>query len=831
MKNKSEKTKIIDFKAHLLHIMIAVALLVLSLVVIVTDAIKPTEDLKIPLLRNECLELDGWYDLLKKEKIETTSIEVQAGELMIIEHVLPQNLGDGRFLGFYDSKMTVSVYVGGGMVDVTGDFKEGSGYSAWRRVPLADRMSGETLTLYIQNNTDMQNSFELQKIYVLTGNEMALVVMSKEIVRALIVVACFISAVYLFVMALTMARLNKGKNARLLSTVAFLSVLVLLWIVSEGDFLQIFTTNNILKHDLSTMAFLIIPIFLCNYYDMSLSEGKKIYRILKAVYGITIGLSMLLSLFGTAKLTDMLFLAYIFIFTIIFYSTWLALKFYKRVRSKESRGILISLAVLLVFFVGALTRLLGRMGSNVSEIVGIGYVAFLVDVLVTQGMEIIKDYRGTIKKAEFKRMNAVDSVTQGNSKQVIADRILDNSIYEKGNPWFVHMDLIDFASINAAYGWEKGNDILRDLYKNNEKILNENETEASIRGSNFVFIIEADRDVDEFCTALSKGLSDYLIAESEMISLKARYSALRVQKTESVEDLLDCAVLAYSSPVAKHNPDTDVYYYSEECRSEQKQQYTKQKRIEVGLEKGEFFPYYQPVVNPFTGRVDGAEALVRWMSPFDGLIEPKDFISTAEATGQIMKIDLCIFKHVCEYLADRRRRGLRDIKCSVNLSYKTITSEEAIVQYANIIEKTKAPADLIVFEMTEASAGVEKNYLKKCIKEVHFLGAKVALDDFGSAFSNVATIGELNYDIIKPDRSLISNGFPEVKRAASIVSHVIDMFHELDTIIVCEGVENEKQQEALKELGCDYVQGYYYSKPLTQDEFEKYEEAGIVKIV
>lgn len=829
MDNNSEKKKKNIFKGYIIHSIIVLAMTVLSLVIIITDIILPTENIKIPLARHDCMDVNGWYNQRLKANFNVSSIEVKSGGMEIAENYLPANLGDGRYLGFYDSKMTVSVYVDGRLVETTNDFSERHVYSAWRRVPLTNEMSGKKVALYIQNNTEMQSSFNFETVYILTENEMAQVVLSKEIVRAFIVVACFISAVYLFIMALTMNRLNKGKNARILSTVAFLSVLVLIWIMMEGDFLQVFATNNILKHDLATIAFLIIPIFLSNYYDMNLSEGRKTYSILKAVYGTTIAISMLLSLFGIAELTDMLFLAYIFIFTNIFYSAWLAFKYFKRARSRESRGILISLALLFAFFFGALSKMMGQKGSNFSEIVGIGYVAFLVDVLITQGLGIIKEYRDTIKKAEFKRMNAVDSVTQGNSKLVIADRIQDNAIYEKGNPWFVHMDLVDFASINATYGWEKGNEILKNIYKNNEKFLNENEMEASIRGSNFVFIIEADRNVDEFCKGISRGLTHYLANENEAITIKARYSALRVQKTESVEDLLDCAVLAYTSPVSKYNAESNVYYYSEECRNEQKQQYTKQKRIEVGIEKGEFIPYYQPIVNPYSGRVEGAEALVRWISPFDGLLEPKDFIATADTTGQIMKIDVCIFRQACEYLADRRRRGLPDIRCGINLSIKTICNTELAAQYRKIIRDTKVPTELLVFEITEAATGIDTELLRQCINETHQMGAKAALDDFGSAFSNIATIDDLHYDIIKPDRSLIANNFPDSERTVSIVSHIIDMFHELGAVIIAEGVENENQLEALKKLGCDAIQGFHYSKPLRQDEFEKFEESCTIK--
>lgn len=281
--------------------------------------------------------------------------------------------------------------------------------------------------------------------------------------------------------------------------------------------------------------------------------------------------------------------------------------------------------------------------------------------------------------------------------------------------------------------------------------------------------------------------------------------------------------MAYISPLAGFNKDVACYYYNADCEKQIRDQAILEGRIEHALDNNEFVMYLQPKVSPTKCEVIGAEALIRWNSKTEGLISPGLFIPAAEKSGQVRKLDLCIFELVCKYLVERKEKGLKDIKISVNVSKNDIGKPNFFEPYERIIRKTNVPCENLEFEFTESTAFADINAIERLIARIHGMGAHVSMDDFGSSYSNLGAIARLKFDVVKMDKLFFDAGFPVSERDYTLVEGVIRVFHNMGIKIVCEGIETEEQNAALTELNADAIQGYYYAKPMPAAEFEEYE--------
>ena len=233
--------------------------------------------------------------------------------------------------------------------------------------------------------------------------------------------------------------------------------------------------------------------------------------------------------------------------------------------------------------------------------------------------------------------------------------------------------------------------------------------------------------------------------------------------------------------------------------------------------------YLQPKVDPVSEKVVGAETLIRWNSESEGMISPGAFIPVAEKSGQIGMLDLYMFKKTCQYLKHRLDAGRPMINVSVNVSKFGMDRLDFFDAYERIMKETGVPTQYLEFEITESMAFERVERLEAMIERIHELGAIVSMDDFGSAYSNLASISRLNFDVVKMDKVFFDAGFPENRHQYILVRNLIETFHNMEIEVVCEGVETREQKDALLELGCDMIQGYYYSRPLPEREFDEYE--------
>ncbi|SHG52651.1 EAL domain, c-di-GMP-specific phosphodiesterase class I (or its enzymatically inactive variant) [Fibrobacter sp. UWH9] len=234
----------------------------------------------------------------------------------------------------------------------------------------------------------------------------------------------------------------------------------------------------------------------------------------------------------------------------------------------------------------------------------------------------------------------------------------------------------------------------------------------------------------------------------------------------------------------------------------------------------EFQVYFQPQYNHSTGMLIGAEALVRWASPKFGFVSPADFIPVLEEQGRIPEIDLYVFERVCRFLRHSIDSNLPLVRISVNMSRNDILREDYIQRMDALRCKYDVPTKLIHVELTETAAISGSQIIIDTIDKLHRLGYTVEMDDFGSGYSSLNVLKDIDFDVLKLDLKFIAGSIGN-ERGGTILSSIVRMAKWLQLPVIAEGVETVEQADFLKSVGCDYVQGFLYSKPVPISEYEK----------
>ena len=238
--------------------------------------------------------------------------------------------------------------------------------------------------------------------------------------------------------------------------------------------------------------------------------------------------------------------------------------------------------------------------------------------------------------------------------------------------------------------------------------------------------------------------------------------------------------------------------------------------LKEAIENKNFYLEYQPKVRTDNETVTALEALIRWQHQEKGDISPGEFIPLAEKTGLIKYIGIIVLKEVFETLKSWQKNDLNDIKMCINISLIELNDPKILKNIKYIADSYSIDNSLIEFEITERSfIELSENVLDN-LKE---MGFSIALDDFGTGYSSLGFLNKLSIDLLKLDKSFIDN--INVEKTKMLVEGVIDISHRLGLEVVAEGVENKEQLEILKTLSCDYIQGYYFYKPMSKRSIEK----------
>lgn len=375
----------------------------------------------------------------------------------------------------------------------------------------------------------------------------------------------------------------------------------------------------------------------------------------------------------------------------------------------------------------------------------------------------------------------------------------------------VILDVADFKLINGTYGTKKGNEVL--VYLSNAfRYYVKNGLLTRYEGDQLLglFHSKVKMDVERINRNINK-----IAEEAPIPNIRIKVGIYEdVDTNLSIPIICDRALMAEKS-ISKDFK-TNVAFYIDELNQKQLAQRQMENDFKSAIANREFKVYYQPKYDVNTENIVGAEALVRWQKTDGTLISPGAFIPLFESDGLVIHLDEYVFESVCQFQKERMENKLEIVPISVNLSRASIHFSDVVERYVDIVNQKQIPFECVPIELTESATLYSEKILEITDQLVN-AGFTLHMDDFGSGYSSLTSLNELNFSAIKLDKSLID--YIDQVHGKKIVQQAIDLGHGLDMKVVAEGVESKEQRDCLKEMHCDMIQGFYYSKPLKQEDF------------
>ncbi len=413
-----------------------------------------------------------------------------------------------------------------------------------------------------------------------------------------------------------------------------------------------------------------------------------------------------------------------------------------------------------------------------------------------------------------------DDVTGGKNKKEF-ERIARDLLRGDGNYVVVYANIDRFKLINESYGSDVGDMILRQIHKTIDEELRWDEVSGRIMADNFGILMRFHSlpKLDQRLYRISKQLSELSDEQGNSYGIILYFGVYVIEeKKNDISSMLEHANLARKKISPSHLVPMGVYDVKESQRLGRDK--ALEMKMHKALEQGHFVPFLQPKYELEGESIAGAEALVRWIDPEEGMIYPNEFIPLFEANGFIVELDLYMFEMVCKLVERWYKEGRRIIPVSVNLSRSHFEIPNFFDYYEYVLKKYEIPPKSIEIELTESLFYNDMESLSVLVSKIHKVGLSCSIDDFGSGYSSLNMLKDVKVDALKLDRVFFESGDND-ERGKDIIQSVIQLAQALDLHTISEGVEERKQVEFLKEMHCDLIQGYVFAKPMPIPEFEQ----------
>ncbi len=387
----------------------------------------------------------------------------------------------------------------------------------------------------------------------------------------------------------------------------------------------------------------------------------------------------------------------------------------------------------------------------------------------------------------------------------------------------VYTDFSDFKYINDVFGYDYGDLLLSQYGQILQDGLRENELCGRVSADNFVLLLhyKDKSEVAERQIAADKKILDFMQSSHTGQLLPTNCGICCVEDVVEllkIDGLLDRANFARKT--VKTGDRQNYVYYDESIRSNLWEEKAIESRMQSALENREFAVYYQPKVNLAAGKIGCAEALVRWRTPGGTIIPPDRFIPVFEKKYMIDQLDQYVYEEVCRWLRSLLDSGKQALPVSVNVSRLQFYDQHFVERYVEIRDRYAIPPELLELEFTESIAFDNSKLLLQTVGQLKKAGFSCSIDDFGKGYSSLGLLKNLPIDVLKIDSFFFDEG-PDHNKDLVIVEGIVELVKKFDIKTVAEGIESMDQVEYLKRIGCDYVQGYVFYRPMPQEEYEK----------
>lgn len=428
-------------------------------------------------------------------------------------------------------------------------------------------------------------------------------------------------------------------------------------------------------------------------------------------------------------------------------------------------------------------------------------------------------YEETIRYQAF-----YDSLTDLPNRLLLKDRIsleISHSKHTNQSLAIMYLDLDRFKLINDTLGHDIGDKLLKEVAARLKSCVNETDTVARIGGDEFVILlpkITHEENIGNISNKILEAIREPILIDSHELYISTSIGiTIYPDDGQDVETLLTNADVAMYR--AKEKGKNNFQIYTSALNEKALERLAMENSLRRALEYKEFIVYYQPKVSTETEQIIGMEALIRWQHPNWGLVPPAKFIPLAEETGLIVPIGEWVLRTACAQNKALQNAGLPPLTVAVNLSALQFQLQDLTKMVSTVLEETGLDPHYLELEITESIAMQNVDHTIKMINELKEMGIKFAIDDFGTGYSSLSQLNSFSVNKLKIDKSFV-NKIDGLKDHSIIASTVLALGKSMELGIVAEGVENQDQVNFFKLNKCDEMQGYFFGKPMSKEDFQ-----------
>ena len=419
-----------------------------------------------------------------------------------------------------------------------------------------------------------------------------------------------------------------------------------------------------------------------------------------------------------------------------------------------------------------------------------------------------------------------DNLTGLPNRLLFADR-LEQAVmrFERSRTSMALMlvDIDDFKLVNDSFGHEAGDKLIKAVGDLISKSLRRADTIARLGGDEFAVIIEG-IDGPEDAISIADNLTT-ILEHNVRLDDQETYTSASIGIAVFPGDGKDARTLLKNADTAmfraKENGRHCFQFYKPEMSVSAMERLDLENSLKAAFENDEFLIHYQPVIDIHKNEVVGVEALLRWQHPDKGMIQPSDFVSIVEDCGLIVALGEWLIFSVCKQIKVWHEAGLKNQNVSINLSPRQFKEQDLVALFTQAMAENGLDGSSLSVEVTERTLIDNVGEVESTLKKLRGMGLQILLDDFGTGYASLAYLKEFPVDVVKIDRAFVT-GIPDSEEDSSIVDAIAGLTRGLKLALHAEGVENERQLNVLKSIGCQYAQGFYWSKPLPGDEYEQF---------